>query len=616
MRADLRQSIHMPLDVPKLRTRLNAWRRARDAKPTTASPAPAYDSRVASEYKQFSEHREADRLPEIYQYWSNEFLRPRLLRAGFDGPMDMFQVELARAYEHSPSSERRFLSIGSGDCQTEVALARHLVDSGSTDFVFECFEINPELVARGNALAATQGVADRIEIVRVDVNSWSPSREYDAVVANSSLHHIQNLEGVFDGIAQSLLPTGTFVTSDTIGRNGHMRWPEALSIVEEYWRELPERYRFNCQIRRQESDFVNWDCSSEGFEGIRAQDILPLLIERFDFDFFAAFANIVDPFIDRTFGHNFDPAQDWDRAFVQRIEARDRAEILRGNIKPTHVVAAMCVGRPGRNVSMDGLTPRFSVRDPRQAPRPSRPLADAREILDDAPRSDEGDPAACVEDDPETMAAEAGAVDIAFVRNVAQANDYLVAQLRPAAKARGSVEVAVEAQGIVTIADFGDGLELGLGRFWPGNVTICARLAGHGATTTVRRVDDRPARPDKILPLLDYSDLWWNPSEPGWGVGIHQHANGQLVAFWLGYNTDGAPVWLSLHPGGWTTRRRFDGTVYRHRGADERGAHGAREVLATPVGSGYLDFEDWKTCSMRWQVGGDSIAKSIERMDF
>ena len=44
------------------------------------------------------------------------------------------------------------------------------------------------------------------------------------------------------------------------------------------------------------------------FEGIRAQDILPLLVERFTFDEFIGFGNVIDPFVDRSFGPNFDIA--------------------------------------------------------------------------------------------------------------------------------------------------------------------------------------------------------------------------------------------------------------------------------------------------------------------
>ena len=82
-----------------------------------------------------------------------------------------------------------------------------------------------------------------------------------------------------------------------------MRWPEALFQVNELWRELPERYHHNRQLRRMEPEYENWDCSKEGFEGIRAQDVLPELLKRFHFKLFVGFGNVVDIFVDRSFGH-------------------------------------------------------------------------------------------------------------------------------------------------------------------------------------------------------------------------------------------------------------------------------------------------------------------------
>ena len=174
--------------------------------------------------------------------------------------------------------------------------------------------------------------------VEGDFNRWQPQRKYAAVIANQSLHHVVNLEGLFDAIASALTPQGLFVTSDMIGRNGHQRWPEALAIVREFWRELPMSYRHNVQLKRREKTFRDWDCSREGFEGVRAQDVLPLLIERFDFDFFFAHSNLIDPFVDRSFGPHFDADSPADRAFIDRVQARDEAEILAGN---THMLAVL-----------------------------------------------------------------------------------------------------------------------------------------------------------------------------------------------------------------------------------------------------------------------------------
>ena len=102
----------------------------------------------------------------------------------------------------------------------------------------------------------------------------------------------------------------------------------------------------------------------EEFKGIRAQDILPLLVERFEFDLFVPFANVIDPFVDVSFGHNFDPNGEWDRAFIDRVHARDEYELRRGAIKPTHMFAVMRIGQKGEGLFLDGRAPAASMRIP------------------------------------------------------------------------------------------------------------------------------------------------------------------------------------------------------------------------------------------------------------
>ena len=149
-----------------------------------------------------------------------------------------------------------------------------------------------------------------------------------------------------------------------IGRNGHMRWPEALVIVNEYWEELPASYRYDRQRFCQLDAFVNWDCAKDGFEGIRAQDILPLLVQRFSFEVFLAFSNVIDPFIERSFGPNFSVERDWDRTFVERVHARDEEELAAGRIKPTHMFAVMRSARSDAGPFVGNISPARAIRDP------------------------------------------------------------------------------------------------------------------------------------------------------------------------------------------------------------------------------------------------------------
>lgn len=302
-------------------------------------------------------------LPPIFHYWSNRYLRPKLEAIGVTGPDDFFLRHLERCYDGG-EGERCFVSIGAGHCDLEIRLAQRLIASGRDRFVVEALEVNRSMIDAALARVASAGVAAQVRPQRCDVNTWTPARVYDAVIANHSLHHLVALEHLFDGIASKLAPHARFIVSDMIGRNGHMRWPEALAIVDEYWQELPSAYRYDRQRFLQLDQFENWDCAKDGFEGIRAQDILPLLVERFSFDVFLAFANVIDPFVERSFGPNFSVDSDWDRAFIDRVHARDEVEIAAGRIKPTHLFAVMGTGQPSAQCFVGGLSPAAAIRPP------------------------------------------------------------------------------------------------------------------------------------------------------------------------------------------------------------------------------------------------------------
>lgn len=265
-----------------------------------------YATRIEAERAAYRDADKVAGLPPICFYWLDRYILPQMTSLGHPSLEHFFSTHFLKCIERAGGRPCRFLSVGAGNCEAEVRLARDLVNAGATDFVIDCLDLNEQTLERGKAAADAQGVAAHIRPVFEDFNAWQPAAGYDAVLANQVLHHIVRLEALFDGIRDALRPGGVMVVSDMIGRNGHRRWPEALVFVEQFWRELPARYRYNRQLERQETDYPDWDCSVEGFEGIRAQDILPLLLDRFQFRFFYAFGNVIDPFIDRSFGPNFD----------------------------------------------------------------------------------------------------------------------------------------------------------------------------------------------------------------------------------------------------------------------------------------------------------------------
>lgn len=303
-----------------------------------------YASALDREQRIYANCHDVHNLPAAFHYWSNRHLRPKLMAHGFDSPDGLFLKALDRqCAEHQAA---RFISIGAGNGDLEIKLAKQLCERGYDNFVIECLDINQDMLERGREAAQKFGVENQLGFVRADFNDWTPVAAYDAVLANQSLHHVVKLEGLFGEIKRALKPTGVFVISDMVGRNGHQRWPEALQIVREFWKTLPPSYRQNELLGTYEEEFADWDCSKEGFEGVRAQDILGLLLERFHFQLFIPFGNVIDPFVDRAFGGHFDVEAEWDRAFLDRVHERDELEIAAGRITPTHLLAVL-IKEPG-----------------------------------------------------------------------------------------------------------------------------------------------------------------------------------------------------------------------------------------------------------------------------
>lgn len=324
-----------------------------------------YRLRVAVEKANYEGIERVHDLPEIFHYWSNKYLAPKLKSQGVAGPDDFFVQEFLRSWTRS-SGPKRFVSLGVGNCDVEARIARHLVDAGRRDFTIDCVDINAVMLRRGLDHARRGGVEAHIVPVEADFNTWTPAVRYDCVMANQSLHHVLQLEHLFDAVSTAVGNNGRFVIYDIIGRNGHRRWPEAAAVVEQFWSELPPSYRYNRIQRRHEERFLDWDCSVSGFEGIRAQDILPLLIARFRFEMFLGFSNAIDPFVDRAFGHHFDPANPRDTRLIDRIEAEDERLIRAGVLKPTHMFAVVTHAPDSSPLRcIDHLAPPFCVRDPK-----------------------------------------------------------------------------------------------------------------------------------------------------------------------------------------------------------------------------------------------------------
>ena len=121
--------------------------------------------------------------------------------------------------------------------------------------------------------------------------------------------------------------------------------------------------------------------------------------------------------------------------------------------------------------------------------------------------------------------------------------------------------------------------------------------------------------PPSTVPQFNYSDLWWNPSESGWGFNIIQHGTGVLFCVMFTYTAPETPMWYVIPGGTWTSSTTFTGNVYQVEGS----AANAASFLgssATMVGTATLLFTSQNTANLTMNVNGTQVTKAIERQPY
>lgn len=117
-------------------------------------------------------------------------------------------------------------------------------------------------------------------------------------------------------------------------------------------------------------------------------------------------------------------------------------------------------------------------------------------------------------------------------------------------------------------------------------------------------------------PTVNYTDMWWNAGESGWGLNVIQHASGSVFVVWFTYGSNGKRTWYHVPTGTWTSPTRFTGTIYATAGPGFDGTFDSNLVTRTPVGTGTLSFTDANNGTWTFSVNGLMGTKVITRLAF
>lgn len=233
-------------------------------------------------------------------------------------------------------SEIQLLGLGSGACGNELESIAPLLKVQGCRLRLACVDINGEVLEQA-AREARRREIDFTPLAQ-DINRLAlEPRSQDVIVAFASLHHFVNLDHVVREIRRALRPGGIFLTIDIPTRNGYLMWPETLEVVNNLWKTLPPKYKFDhthFEVPTFIETYENIDYAKSSFECINSEAILPALRAHLrEIHFIPAFS-IARRFFDTRFGPNYDASQPLDQAIFEFIMNLDEYFLNNQILKP------------------------------------------------------------------------------------------------------------------------------------------------------------------------------------------------------------------------------------------------------------------------------------------
>ena len=134
-------------------------------------------------------------------------------------------------------------------------------------------------------------------------------------------------------------------------------------------------------------------------------------------------------------------------------------------------------------------------------------------------------------------------------------------------------------------------------------------------TVTVKPITRQMLTTVTTLPAVDYTDLWWNANESGWGISLTQQFN-IIFAAWFTYDSAGLPTWY-VASNCTITNDACSGALYRVNGGSPLTVPwGGAGRVVTPVGNIDITFSSAGSATMRYTLDGVAGTKVLTRQPF
>jgi SAM-dependent methyltransferase len=199
------------------------------------------------------------------------------------------------------------------------------------------FDISPAAVARAQALADAASLAPTIRYHVADLNHFElPPRAFDFVYFFQSLHHIEALEHVLDGVRATLRPGGLLLVNEFVGPSRFQWTDEQLRVANVELATLPSPLRKDLRTgltktaihRPTVAEIVATDPS----EAVRSAEIESVLRSRFEVIGEWNWGGTINHLVFQNIAVNFDPSDESHLSHVERLIQVENAAVREGRL--------------------------------------------------------------------------------------------------------------------------------------------------------------------------------------------------------------------------------------------------------------------------------------------
>ena len=199
------------------------------------------------------------------------------------------------------------------------------------------FDISPAAVARAQALAGDASLGSTFRYRAVDLNHFDLPREaFDFVYFFQSLHHIEALEHVLDGVRKALRPGGLFLVNEFVGPSRFQWTPEQLRLATEQLDTLPPALRKDLTTGRTKTAIhrstVDEMRAADPSEAVRSAEIETALRSRFEVIGEWNWGGTINLLVFQDIAGNFDAQDESHESHVERLIQFENVVIREGRL--------------------------------------------------------------------------------------------------------------------------------------------------------------------------------------------------------------------------------------------------------------------------------------------